>query len=307
MNDITAVIAEMRARRINHGKFDSPTLQAWANRIEVAAAEANLCRHMWERTMDMAAPAMDYVQRNADKFGAQVGDDRLEIVCREFLRSQVGGDRFGPELDRLLTDAYNAGTEGADLDLIAARKALAATGKQQVDPSWSLHDRVEFALRDAGFDFDEASRIALQVDGKQQVGEAQGDVPDPAVIVPTLRAMVRNYSDGHRWDHLDARMCQAAADRIETLEAAIAARHPVRTVNADEAPFGLTTAEKVAWAQGANDAIKEYGALPAQGIDLGQLRSLLVRINDDENGDSYHNLSCAALDLIDQRDAAPGA
>lgn len=54
---------------------------------------------------------------------------------------------------------------------LAKFAALAATGKQKVDPTWSLHDRVEFALRDAGFDLDEASRIALQVDGKQQVGE----------------------------------------------------------------------------------------------------------------------------------------
>jgi hypothetical protein len=53
----------------------------------------------------------------------------------------------------------------------AAWKALASTGKKKIDPPWSLHDRVEFALRDAGFDLDEASRIALQVDGKQQVGE----------------------------------------------------------------------------------------------------------------------------------------
>lgn len=31
------------------------------------------------------------------------------------------------------------------------------------DPSWPLHDRVEFALRDAGFDYDEASDIAIAV------------------------------------------------------------------------------------------------------------------------------------------------
>lgn len=46
-------------------------------------------------------------------------------------------------------------------------------------------------------------------------------------------------------------------------------QEPVRTVNADEAPFGLTTAEKVAWARGANDAIKEYGTTPAQGAPTG--------------------------------------
>lgn len=57
-----------------------------------------------------------------------------------------------------------------------------------------------------------------------QVGEVQGDaVANPGVIVGTLRAMARNYSGGHCWDQLDAPMCRAAADRIEMLEAALAA------------------------------------------------------------------------------------
>jgi len=51
----------------------------------------------------------------------------------------------------------------------------AELAEPQDTSSWSLHDRVEFALRDAGFDLDEASRIALQVDGKQQVGEVQDE------------------------------------------------------------------------------------------------------------------------------------
>jgi len=43
--------------------------------------------------------------------------------------------------------------------------------------------------------------------------------PEPGVIAPTLRAMSRNYSGGHSWDHLDARMCTAAADEIDRLRA----------------------------------------------------------------------------------------
>lgn len=35
-----------------------------------------------------------------------------------------------------------------------------------------------------------------------------------------LRAMARNYSDGHRWDHLDTAACIRAADEIDRLRAA---------------------------------------------------------------------------------------
>lgn len=60
-----------------------------------------------------------------------------------------------------------------------------------------------------------------------ELAEQQGEAaPSPGVIAGSLRAMVRNYSEGHRWDHLDARMCAAAADRIESLEEALAARQP---------------------------------------------------------------------------------
>ena len=34
-----------------------------------------------------------------------------------------------------------------------------------------------------------------------------------------LRAMARNYANGHFWDHLDGEACLKAADRIEQLEA----------------------------------------------------------------------------------------
>lgn len=37
-----------------------------------------------------------------------------------------------------------------------------------------------------------------------------------------LRAMARNYANGHCWDHLDGEACLKAADRIEQLEAELA-------------------------------------------------------------------------------------
>lgn len=43
----------------------------------------------------------------------------------------------------------------------------------RIDPSWSLHDRVEFALRDAGFDLDEAAFVA------EAASVANGDLESP--------------------------------------------------------------------------------------------------------------------------------
>ncbi len=117
--------------------------------------------------------------------------------------------------------------------LIEKPPTLAATGKQ-VDPAWSLHDRVEFALRDAGFDLDEASRIALQVDGKQQqVGEVQGDalaaLESAMPYLETLHSIVGGEARASVW------RC------IERGRAALAARQPVCGTCAEVIqPDGLT-------------------------------------------------------------------
>lgn len=139
-----------------------------------------------------------------------------------------------------------------------------------------------------------------------ELAEQQGDAPDPSVIVPTLRAMVRNYSEGHRWDHLDARMCAAAADRIESLEEALAARQPGtrvpigRVFRSDGARCGIEwLADKVPTA-----GAMLYAATPAQGIDLGQLRKDIESLRVYSGG--YYLRRDSVLALIDQHDAAPG-
>ena len=60
-------------------------------------------------------------------------------------------------ISRALADLRAAGCD-ADADRIES----ALTPKPAPDnrAEWSLHDRVEFALRDAGFDYDEAFAIA---------------------------------------------------------------------------------------------------------------------------------------------------
>lgn len=45
-------------------------------------------RGMYETAMETAYEAMEYVQRNQDKFKASAGDDKLAIICREFLKAQ---------------------------------------------------------------------------------------------------------------------------------------------------------------------------------------------------------------------------
>ena len=37
-----------------------------------------------------------------------------------------------------------------------------------------------------------------------------------------LRAMAKNYKNGHRWDHLDSKVCIQAAEEIDALRAALA-------------------------------------------------------------------------------------
>lgn len=77
-----------------------------------------------------------------------------------------------------------------------ARTALAASQpvdpeRGHIDPSWSLHDRVEFALRDAGFDLDEAAFVAEAADS------ASWPVEEPiaeVVVVDRVRKL-RVYPD----------------------------------------------------------------------------------------------------------------
>lgn len=59
--------------------------------------------------------------------------------------------------------------------------------------------------------------------------------------------------------------------KLQDVERALAARQPIQSVSADEAPFGMTTAEKTAWARGANDAIEEYAARQPVGEPVAWL------------------------------------
>lgn len=67
-----------------------------------------------------------------------------------------------------------------------------------IDPNWSLHDRVEFALRDAGFDLDEAAFVAEAVGRAcQPVGEPVAWMThhDEPMLFPTA-AEAAAYCEG---------------------------------------------------------------------------------------------------------------
>lgn len=67
--------------------------------MKPAAAPVDLYRQLFEAAMNTANAAMEYVQRNQEKFNAKAGDDKLEIICREFLRAQVQSTPAAPGID----------------------------------------------------------------------------------------------------------------------------------------------------------------------------------------------------------------
>lgn len=114
---------------------------------------------------------------------------------------------------------------------------VAFSGKEGWPSDMQMRAALEAALphlhpQPAELAFDVGAMLTACVPG--------GSIVDPQVVADNIRA----------W-FADQKPAELAEQQIQP-------------VNADEAPFGLTTAEKVAWARGANDAIKEY-ALAATG------------------------------------------
>lgn len=70
-------------------KLDELLVIAKALTAPNATAPVDQYRQLFEAAMNTAHTAMEYVQQNRDKFSAKAGDDKLEIICREFLRAQV--------------------------------------------------------------------------------------------------------------------------------------------------------------------------------------------------------------------------
>ncbi len=77
-------------------------------------------------------------------------------------RVTVAEDAITVSRGRDIVFAYSAG----DAEPINALQSVDPE-RGHIDPSWPLHDRVEFALRDAGFDLDEAAFVAESVVAQQ--------------------------------------------------------------------------------------------------------------------------------------------
>lgn len=81
----------------------------------------------------------------------------------------------------------------------------------------------------------------------------------------TAADMTTAAANGHR-DGYQA----GYADAVKAVEVGKPAAAPVvRRAIADEAPFGLSTAEKIAWARGVNDCLAEYRDAAIPEIDSG--------------------------------------
>ncbi len=89
--------------------------------------------------------------------------DALEALAREMDEFRTTWGTIGMREFGYFVDTLKAA--------LAARQPVDPE-RGHIDPSWSLHDRVEFALRDAGFDLDEAAFVAEAADrARQPVGE----------------------------------------------------------------------------------------------------------------------------------------
>ena len=103
---------------------------------------------------------------------------------------------------------------------VADRTEAGADGEKGVNnPEWPLLDRVEFALRDAGFDYDEAFRIAHLAARPQ---DASGDAE--ALTAHGIRALdrccgeLRNFIELAGDYDLDEMAVQALQTAIESME-----------------------------------------------------------------------------------------
>lgn len=86
---------------------------------------------LFAAAMNTAEQAMDYVQNNPDKFDARPGDDKLAIVCREFLKAQ----QPTPDVEdaRLTLKAMQGRGLSPGITMTIIDQALAAHRKQGGD------------------------------------------------------------------------------------------------------------------------------------------------------------------------------
>lgn len=108
--------------------------------------------------LDRAADAL------SDRRGTPAAQEAMwGTLSREWAIKGMPADK-----QRLARAAFDAGREVAPVNA-----ATVDPEHGRIDPSWSLHDRIEFALRDTGFDLDEAAFVA------EAASVAKGEMDSP--------------------------------------------------------------------------------------------------------------------------------
>lgn len=115
---------------------------------------------------DMRLGSVDYIDYLNDQ-PSPAGQGELSDLVERWREASLEG---GPSARH-----YIAGLRACagELEAALAARQPVDPDRGHIDPSWSLHDRVEFALRDAGFDLDEAAFVAEAADRARQPVESR--------------------------------------------------------------------------------------------------------------------------------------
>ncbi|EPG2416615.1 hypothetical protein QEK82_001554 [Stenotrophomonas maltophilia] len=187
---------------------------------------------------------------------------------------QGDASHYWPEVDRILVDAYVAGSEGDEFDMIAARNAihtaLAARQPSKQPDSVALGEATEFCTQKAarqpvGEPVAEVSRETFSSDGTSDIIKPNLPVGTKLYTAPPAQQPAQVYLDG-----LDRALGEAIDQRDRYHEVADdLAGHIAAITGVD---IGEHSSANCPW-QNAIEAAEEYK--PAQVVDLGPVRAAL--------------------------------
>lgn len=279
--------------------------EAWAEGASLNIARFNDGGYCDERTVSawLAWLSAQPSPGGQDALIDALADDVESCVSDAcgYLASSSGWDDYGIYRDDA-AERYRALPDR--IRELAARQPVDPE-RGHIDPSWSLHDRVEFALRDAGFDLDEAAFVAESVTAHQnaavsafsrqpveliaqKVGDYRVTVAEDAITVSRGRDIVFAYSAGDA-EPINARQPVGDCSESALYEA---------VGNLLEAPGS--------WASGYTDALHDlreaysrYGQKPVMQGPLAQVSSKSF------NSDGTSNIITPALPLGTKLYASP--
>lgn len=226
---------------------------------------------------------------------------------------QGDASHYWPEVDRILVDAYVAGSEGDEFDMIAARTAIhaALAARQPVeseenvaaDTYWTLAEMIEPHVQREGINPDGAlpasvhDSVAILLEHWLRTRQPVGNYEVQTENGP-LKCSLAVYAE---W--------QKNEEYIERLKAELeSARQPVGEPVGEVFWDNETGEISVNWLNGdlpPGIGTLLYDAPPAQAVDLGQFRDSVVQAISNVSymtgyGPAYEKLT-ELLALIDNR------